>query len=308
VTTLAPDVPTSTEVRRALVQASAQRFYRRKVANSRIFLSLIGLALAIACAPLVSIVWNILRRGIPQISWTFLSTPQKIPSLFHPGQLGGISNMITGTIITFGLGLAIAIPLSVVTGIALYESKGRFMAGVRMLLEVMVGMPSILFGIFIYIYVVTKMGYQFTGFAGALALAVLMMPLMSVACEAALRDVPTILVEAALALGAKPSSVMRRVVLPYSLPRIWTGIMLALSRAVGETAPVLFIIGVSLTSNWSLFAQQSTLTTGIYNDLQAQSPQQNNQTWGIALVLITAVFVFNVASRIIVARSSKGRT
>ena len=307
-TTLAPDVPTSTEDRRALVHASAQHFYRRKVRNSRIFLALIGLALAIACAPLVSIVWNVLRRGIPQISWTFLSTPQQIPSIFHPGQLGGISNMIIGTIMTFGLGLVIAIPFSVITGIALYESHGRFMAGARMLLEVMVGMPSILFGIFIYIYVVTKMGYVFSGFAGALALAVLMIPLMAIACEAALRDVPTILVEAALALGAKRSSVMRRVLLPFALPRIWTGIMLSLSRGVGETAPVLWVIGVSLTGSWRLLAQQSTLTTGMFSDLQSPSPQQNNQTWGIALVLITTVFIFNIGSRIIVARSSKGRT
>jgi phosphate transport system permease protein len=309
VSTVALDPPgTSEDDRRALVQASARRFYRRKMLYSKAFLTLTVVALGVACIPLASIVWNILRRGIPQLSWAFLTTPQQLPTLFHQNELGGISNAITGTIITFGIGLLIAIPFSIVTGIALYESRGRFMASFRTLLEVMVGMPSILFGVFIYAYVVTKMHYQLTGWAGALALAVLMIPLMSVSCEVALRSVPTVLVEAALALGAKRASVMRRVVLPYALPRIWTGVMLALSRAVGETAPVLFVIGTSLIPNWNPGSQQTTMTTLMYNDVASPYASQQNQTWGIALVLIFLVFIFNIGSRIIVARSTKGRT
>lgn len=300
--------PMSSDERRAFVQASAQRFYRRKVAYSRVFLTLTGIALVIACIPLVSIVWNILSRGLPQISWSFLTSPQQEPTLFHQGDIGGISNAIVGTVLTFGVGLVIAIPFAIVLGIALYESSGRFMSGFRTLLEVMVGMPSILFGVFIYAYVVTRMHYQLTGFAGALALAVLMIPLMAVSCEVALRSVPSVLVEAGLALGAKRASVMRRVVLPYALPRIWTGVMLALSRAVGETAPVLFVIGTSLVPNWDLFGQQTTMTTMMFADVGSPYSSLQHQTWGIALVLIFMVFIFNIGSRIIVARSTKGRT
>lgn len=305
---LAPGVSTDEE-RRAYVQASAQRVYRRKVVLSKVFVGAIGLAVVVAFIPLGDILYNVVRRGAPYMSWSFLTTPQQLPNIFHQNRIGGISNAITGTVLVWGLALAMAIPLGVVTGIALYESTGRVMARFRTLLEVMVGMPSLLFGVFIYSYVVTRMHYQLTQFAGSLALAVLMVPLIAVSCELALRSTPQSYVEAALALGAKRSTTMRRVVLPYSLPRVWTGVMLAGARAVGETAPVLFVIGTSFGTDWNPLSEGTTLPTLAYNDLTASYYHSvQNEVWGIALVLIAAVLVLNLSSRWIVARTTKGRT
>ncbi len=304
----APAIPTDAD-RRAFVQAAAAKAYGRKVAASRLYLVAISLALVIAFIPLGDILYNVVRRGAPYISWKFLTTPQQLATEFHQNHFGGISNAITGTTLVWGLGLLIAIPFGVVVGIALYESTGRVMAWFRTVLEVMVGMPSLLFGIFIYSYVVTRMHYQLTQMAGSLALAVLMVPLIAVSCELALRSTPQSYVEAGLALGAKRSTIMRRIVLPYSLPRVWTGIMLAGARAIGETAPVLFVTGASFGTNWNPLSEGTTLPTLAFNDLTTSyyAPVQN-EVWGIALVLIAAVLVLNLTSRLIVARATKGRT
>lgn len=316
-TTTAP-APTQGEERRALVQRSAKAFYRRKVVYSYLYLGLLLLALAAAFVPLYSIIETVVARGAHYLTWSFLTTDQSsaITLVFHRNDVGGVANLIVGTIVVFGFGALLAIPISMVLAVALTESSGRTMGGLRSLLEVMIGMPSILFGIFIYAEVVQPnfwhRGYKFQGAAGSLAIAVLMVPLMTIACEQALRAVPATLPEAALALGAKKSTVMRLVTFRYALPRMWTGIMLSMSRAVGETAPVLFVIGVPGTgrSDWNPFAPQSTIAAGIFNNFGGSSilPSVTREIWGMALLLIIAVFVFNLASRIIVARANRGRT
>jgi len=248
----------------------------------------------------------VIRNGISYITWKFLTTPPQNPSLFHKHQIGGISNAIEGTALVFGMALLMSVPISIMVAIALYESHGRVMGALRTLLEVMIGMPSILFGIFIYTYVVERMHFQLTGLAGSLALTVLMVPLMSVACEQALRGVPAVLTEAGLALGAKKAQVMRKIVLPYALPRMLTAIMLSASRGIGETAPVLLVIGSTYVANWNLMTSQTTLTTLMYNTIQSFYNYQRSEVWAIALLLIVVVFVLNLASRIIVARLNRG--
>ena len=208
----------------------------------------------IAFIPLFSILYSVVRNGVNYITWQFLATPPDLlgPDFHHQHRIGGISNAIEGTALVFGVALLMAVPVSILVGIALYESRGKVMGALRVLLEVMIGMPSILFGIFIYVFVVARMHYQLTGMAGSLALMVLMVPLMAISCEQALRATPQVLTEAGLALGAKRSQVMRKVVLPYSRPRILTGLMLAASRAIGETAPVVLVIGVHLSGELEL--------------------------------------------------------
>lgn len=297
----------TTEDRRAAVQQAATRFYRRKMAYSRLFLATAALGLVVAFIPLYSIVYNVLARGIPQLTWAFLSTPPQNPTLFDQSNIGGISNLIEGTVLIFCCAFAAAVPVAVVVAMALYESHGRVMSGFRTLLEVMVGMPSILFGIFISIEVVQHMDNRLTGLAGSLALFVLMIPLIAVTCEQAMRAVPQILIEAALALGAKPSQVMRRVVLPNALSRMLTGIMLTASRALGETAPLLFVIGSAYAADWNPLTSQSSLTTTIYTNLQSIYHSQRNEVWGIAVLLISVVFILNLGSKIFVARMNKGQ-
>jgi phosphate transport system permease protein len=301
------DRPHSEEDRRAVVQAAASGFYRRKTLYSKLFLGATSFGLMIAFIPLLSILYNVFRKGIPYINWKFLTTPPNNPSLFHQHNIGGISNALEGTALVFGLALLMAVPVSIMVAIALYESRGRVMGSLRTLLEVMIGMPSILFGIFIFAYVVKRMHYQYTGLAGSLALAALMMPLMSIASEQALRGVPPILTEAGLALGAKRAQVMRKVILPYALPRILTGLMLSASRAIGETAPVLLVVGATYVANWNPMTAQTTFTTFMLPLIGSFYPFQANELWAIALILIVVVFILNLSSRMIIARLNRGR-
>ena len=135
---------------------------------------------------------------------------------------------------------------------------------------------------------------------------VLMVPLMSIACEQALRGVPLILTEAGLALGAKKAQVMRRIVLPCALPRILTAMMLSASRGIGETAPVLLVIGSTYVADWNPRTSQTTLTTLMYSTIDSIWTYQRSEVWAIALLLIVVVFVLNLSSRIVVARLNRG--
>jgi phosphate transport system permease protein len=292
--------------RRDQIQAIARASYRRRQLYSRMFLGLLGLALVVAFVPLFSIVQNVVGKGLQVVDWAFITTPQQLPGIIDPHAIGGISNAITGTILIDLIGLAIAIPIAILLSIAFYESDSRLVGILRIAIATMVGLPSILFGIFIFTMFVKDSGH-FTGWAGALAIGLMMVPLMTVACEAAMRDVPPTLNEAALALGARRSRIMFRVILPYALPRMMTGILLSLSRAVGETAPVLLIIGANLVTNWNPKSPQTTLPTLVYSYIPSQYPAERYACWGIALVLITAVFIISVTSRAIAARSSKRR-
>jgi phosphate transport system permease protein len=295
----------SADQRRELVQATAKKNFRKRVIMSRAFVMMLFGAVAIAFVPLFSIVFTIVHRGWHYISWAFLTTPQHYPAPFNKS-VGGISNAITGSLVVDGVALVMAIPLSMALAIVLYEGRGRFVTAFRRLIEVMVGLPSILFGLFVYVFIVTPLGYDYSGLAGSVALTLLMMPVMTVASEAALRDVPPTLSEAALALGARRSRVMFRVLIPYALPRMFTGILLSLSRAVGETAPVLLIINASMVTNWNPLGTQTTMPLLIFNNQLASNPVLIASSWAIALVLIVAVFSLNFTSRLIVARSRKG--
>src|SRR5579871_3914839 len=185
-TTLAPERPVALtpEERREAVQAAARGFYRRKQAYSRFFVATMALGLVASLGVLFAILESVISKGLPYLSWKFLTSLPLQADLFHQHRIGGISSALTGTVVVFGLAFVIAVPLAVVVAIALYESQGKVMSAFRTLLEVMVGMPSILFGIFIFAYVVHPnfwhSGYVTDGLAGSLALAVLMLPLMAV--------------------------------------------------------------------------------------------------------------------------------
>jgi phosphate transport system permease protein len=307
VTTVSPDAVLSAAARRDLVQATARRTFRRRLVLSRVFMTTIVLAVVVAFVPLVAIMVSIVSNGWRFVDWTFLTTPQLQPGIYGT-DIGGISNAITGSLLIDGFALVLTIPTSIVLAIVLFESKGRVMAAFRRVVEVMVGLPSILFGIFVFEFVVTPMGYRYTALAGSIALALLMLPVMTVASEAALVAVPPTLSEAALALGARKSRIMGRVLLPYAIPRMLTGVLLALSRAVGETAPVLLIINSSLVTHWNLMSPQSVLPLLIFNNIGSYNKTVIASSWGIALVLIVAVFCINLTSRLILARSQKGRS
>ena len=294
--------------RREFVRTIASRSLKRRLWFSRFYMALVALALVVAAVPLFSIIYAVVKRGYQFINVHFLTQSQLSPSIMQPKGIGGVSNAIVGTVLIDGIAAAIAIPVALLVAMALYEINNRATSGLRLALEVMIGQPSILLGIFVYTVIVVPISHGVgTVWAGSLAIAMLMIPFIAIAADAALRDVPVNLIEAGRALGARPSRIMRRVILPFALPRVLTGVILALSRAVGETAPILFVTGVSLVVNWSPNGQATALPALIYQYFTSSFPYLKQAAWGIALILITGVLIINLTSRLLVSKLNKGR-
>jgi phosphate transport system permease protein len=266
--------------------------------------ALIVLSFVLVVIPLVFIVLYIARQGLKVISTDFLTSD----IAFSPRSVdGGIKPAIVGTIvITLGATL-MAVPLGVLGGIFLneYGGKSRFAALVRFLSEILTGVPSIVMGLFVYTLVVLNTK-KFNGFAGALALACLMLPVVIRTSEEMLKLVPRELREGSLALGSRKSRTIRTVVLPHAAPGIVSGALLAVARAAGETAPLLFTILSTANTNTNLFAGADTaLPTQIFANAQSPYTGAEQRAWGAALTLIVIAFVLMIAARIFTARFTR---
>jgi phosphate transport system permease protein len=262
------------------------------------------IALLLALVPLVAVVGYLLSRGIGVISWGFLT--EKIPA---PRKVGpGMGPAVVGTLLITGAASAMAIPLGILGAIYLNEfgKRNRLATTIRFLADVMTGVPSIVMGLFIYTVWVLR--YRQSGFAGALALACLMLPIIIRTTEEMLRLVPDELRQGSDALGARTWKTTVSVVLPAALPGIVSGAMLAVARAAGETAPLLFTIGIVRETNSSLFGPNTALSTQIFANASQPFPGAIDRAWGAALTLVAIVFVFTVVARVVAARFSIDRT
>jgi phosphate ABC transporter permease protein PstC/phosphate ABC transporter permease subunit PstA len=242
------------------------------------------ICLAAAAAPLIALVVYTIARGAPALSFGFLVHP--IAPAFVPG--GGISTAIAGSARVVGLALVMAAPPGLLTALFLYERQGRIPALIRFAADVLSGVPSIVIGIVAYEIVVRPMHGASTLAAG-IALAVLMLPIMVRADEEAIRTVSVDLQEAGAALGAARWRVVRSVVLRGSLPGLVAGNLLALARAIGETAPLLF----------TLASANFALTTLIFTDAQQPETSLQQVAWATALVLLGAVLALSAFARFI---------
>jgi phosphate transport system permease protein len=262
---------------------------------------LLVVATAATVVPLGFIVAALVAKGSHVISWSFLTDTPIQPTLMDQDNIGGVGNAIVGSLVVDGIAALMAIPVGVLIGLYLSERDTRFAALLRAVSEIMTGLPSILFGVFSYIYIVTAMqGYS--AFAASIALAMLMTPVISKAAETALRDVPETLKEAGLALGARQSKVTLKVILPYAFPGVFTGVLLALARAVGETAPLLFVIGASIIYDWNPTHPNTAMPLMIFNYASSFYDSQQGAAWGIALTLVTIVFALNLIARLVASR------
>jgi phosphate transport system permease protein len=257
----------------------------------------------IALVPLVLIVYYLLKQGLGAISWDFIATD---PTGRFLGPPGGIRSAVVGTILIVGLASLIAVPVGI--GVALYlveyGKKSLFSNLVRYFVDVMTGVPSIVFGLFIYIVLVlTGIGGNFTAWKGSIALSLLMLPVVTRSAEVVLDLVPDALREAALALGAPRWRVVLRIVLPTALPGLITGSMLAIARGAGETAPLLFTAFAVNATSWNLGQQMNSLPIQIFNDVR--QPQANivERAWGAALTLVAMVLILTLIARLIQRRS-----
>lgn len=256
-------------------------------------IALLGLALW----PLFSVVWELWQRGHGALSWEFLSTTAT--GALSPG--GGIWHAIVGSGMVVGLALLMGAPVGILAGIYLAEiARDRPANILRTVVDALAGIPSIVAGLVAYALVVSV--YQFSAYAGAVALAILMLPTVTRTTEEALRTVPTGWREASLALGAPRWRTILTVVLPASISAVVTGLLLATARIAGETAPLLLTV---LTSSF-LVTQPSepvaTLPVLIYNYGKSAFPKEQAQAWGAALVLILGILAVNLLVRLLSAR------
>jgi phosphate transport system permease protein len=257
----------------------------------------------VALVPLVLVVYYLLEQGLGALSWDFFSTD---PTGRFLGPPGGVKSAIVGTILIVGLAAVIAIPVGI--GVALYlveyGKQSVFAQLVRYFVDVMTGVPSIVFGLFIYIVLVlTGIGGNFTAWKGSVALALLMLPVVTRSSEVVLQLVPDSLREAALALGAPRWRVVFKIVLPTALPGLITGSMLAVARGAGETAPLLFTAFAVNATSWDLGGQMNSLPIQIFNDVR--QPQANivERAWGAALTLVAMVLILTLIARLVQRRS-----
>lgn len=292
---------TSPTVFESRTPEGARRRRRRHLVN-RGFDALVYACVAIAIVPLVAIVYYVLGKGGGVISLDFLT--ETIPIVTR--RVGpGMGPAIAGTIIITLTATLMAVPLGILAAVYLneYGKKNRLAQVIRTMSDVMTGVPSIVMGLFIYTIWVIQFGYS--GFAGALALACLMLPIVIRSTEEILRLVPPGLREASLALGASRARTILTVVLPAAIPGITSGALLAVARAAGETAPLLFTVGAAKNFNWSVFDGANTaLSTQIF--FNATQPYQGaiDRAWGAALTLIVLVVLLTILARMITKRFS----
>jgi phosphate transport system permease protein len=265
-----------------------------------------GLLLAgtlVALVPLVLVIYYLLKQGLGALSWDFFSTD---PTGSFLGPPGGVKSAIIGTVLIVALASAIAIPAGV--GVALYlveyGKQSVFANLVRYFVDVMTGVPSIVFGLFIYIVLVLSgIGGNFAGWKGSVALALLMLPVVTRSAEVVLNLVPNSLREAALALGAPRWKVVARIVLPTALPGLVTGSMLAIARGAGETAPLLFTAFAVNATTWNLGNQMNSLPIQIFNDVRQAQANIVQRAWGAALTLVLMILILTLIARLIQRRS-----
>ncbi len=276
----------------------------RRRRTDRIVRGLLWLATGVAIVPLVLVIFYILKKGIGALSVEFFTTD---PTGDFLGAKGGVKSAILGTIEIVGFAALLAVPLGV--GVALYLTeyggKGRLAQAVRFFVDVMTGVPSIVFGLFIYLTLVLAGtgGSSFAGWKGSAALALLMLPVVTRSAEVVLQLVPDSLREAALALGAPRWKVIVRVVLPSAASGIVTGALLAVARAAGETAPLLFTATIVKASTLDLNQPMNSLPAQIFQDLKQPNDELVQRAWGAAVTLVTMILIVTLIAKLIQRRT-----
>lgn len=285
---------------------------KKRIAKDRLLLWSVCFMAVLTAVPLFAIIGEVVYRGFDQISWSFLTEPTpssyKAMKAVQEGQLipGGIANGIVGTIIMVGLASIFAIPIGILGGAFLAENnKKRVATVISFLTDLLQGTPSIIIGIITYIWVVVPMrGYS--AIAGAVALFIMMLPLIIRSTEETLQILPTSLKEAGLALGASKASVMLRIQLPAAFGGIFKGVLLSVSRITGETAPLMFTaLGCSFV-RWSLNKPISAVPLLIWEFFN--DPNLADLIWGASLFLLLFVLIINLSAKLISKSCSQGIT
>jgi phosphate transport system permease protein len=272
-----------------------------KKLEERLALFLIALFTGITILALLVILYHIISKGLPGITWEFLTSAPK-----RSGKLGGIYPMIVNTFYLTGLSLSISAPIGIGAAVFLteYFSKGKLVSIFRFGIETLAGIPSIIFGLFGFLFFVIKLGWGWSLLSGSITLSLMILPTIIRTAEEAIRLVPDSYREGSTALGATKAQTIGKIVLPTALPGILTGVILGVGRAVGETAAVLFTAGSSLRIPVSVMDPARNLAVHLY--IMALEGISVEKAYATATVLIVFVLIFNtVATRVITTVMSR---
>jgi phosphate transport system permease protein len=259
-------------------------------------------ALALTLIPLCLVLGYVVKKGLEVFSWSFL-TGEGTAGPLAAG--GGISQAILGTLEQVLIASLFAVPVGLLVAIYITEYGGsKFSAAVRFLIDVMTGIPSIVAGLFVLSFWLIALGKGFSGFAGAIALSIIELPIIVRTSEEMIRLVPNALREASYALGIPKWKTILRVVLPAASTGITTGVMLAIARVIGETAPILLVVGFNNYTNLNPFSgSQASLPGYIFQNARSSSNFDVQRAWAAALTLILVVVVLYVAARLLTRRN-----
>lgn len=271
---------------------------RKRIVADRIFKGLVIAFSFIIILPMAFILYDIAQKGVSVIDWEFLvSLPRPM------GEAGGgISNALVGTAILIVIASVISVPLGVLAGIFLSEyRRGRFAYFARLSLEILQGIPSIVIGIIAYVWVVLSMG-TFSALSGGIALGMMMLPVIVMSTEETLKLIPDALKEASLALGVPYPRTILKVILPAGLSGIATGVILAVARIAGETAPLLFTAFGSPYMSLNIFKPASSLPLLVFNYATSPYPEWHALAWGACFVLIVLILFLNLIAKLVTRR------
>ena len=274
---------------------------RYRTIKTKVFFYTTCFLASLTVIPLFAIIWELIKKGYKQINWNFFteSAPSTLDAMLAKGTgdiiPGGIANGITGTLLMVVLAAIIAIPIGIMVGIHLSEHpKTKFSNITRFLTDLIQGSPSIVIGIIAYAWVVKPLG-SYSALAGSVALSIMMLPLIVRSTEETLKMLPGSLKEAGLALGASYTSVILKVLLPAAFGGLFTGILLAISRVMGETAPLMLTALGSTAINWDVLKPTSAVPLLIwefYND-----PNLIDMIWSSSLFLLMLILTLNIIAK-----------
>ncbi len=269
--------------------------------KNRIFFVVICILSSLTAIPLIMIIWELVKKGYKQINFSFFTetAPSTLDAMLakSSGDLipGGIANGITGTLLMVALSAVLAIPVGIMGGIYLSEKPKAFFSHViRFLTDLLQGTPSIVIGIIAYTWIVKPLG-SYSALAGSIALSIMMLPLIIRSTEETLKLLPGSLKEAGLALGSSYTSVILRILLPSAFGGLFTGILLAISRVMGETAPLMLTALGSTMINWDILKPTSAVPLLIwefYND-----PNLLDMIWSSSLFLLMLILALNIIAK-----------
>jgi phosphate transport system permease protein len=271
---------------------------RRRILCDKFFKGVVVLLTFCSVLPMLFIVFFITSKGISVVDWKFLThLPKPV------GEMGGgISNAILGTFVLIAIATALSVPVGILAGIFLSENrKGRLASSIRLCVETLQGIPSIVIGIIVYLWLVVSMG-SFSALSGGVALGLMMLPVIITSTEETLKLIPESLREASLALGVSYPRTILKVILPAGVSGIVTGILLSVARVSGETAPLLFTAFGSPFMNANILKPMNSLPLMIFNYATSPYPEWHTLAWGASFILIVLVLGLNLFTKVVIRR------